>query len=467
MAHFEVYILNYNGAHYLTPCLESLQRVSLGSHSMTVNVVDNGSVDPSEAVVRGKFPEVNYVPLGFNYGFSKGNNLGVQARVRELAAANTRADFHVLLNSDTEVHPNWLCGAAEAFADPKVGIVGSKAIFRDRFAVVRIKALSPFVAQAGAPYAGEELGIFLHTGYAAENLRTEPGRIKLPDAYSRFGHGCWLKPDARVFLPVIDPKQPASYSFYLENHHPELKSVKVLLITQKTCREVEIERNRPARLTLELSPDEYREVVQNAGSFVTRDWYAGDRGFLEFDEGQYDTACEVDSICGVSMFVRAELWDTLGGFDEHYFAYYEDADLSLRARLLGWRCVYAPASSLLHVHAGSGVEHSDYFNRNVACSHLIFASKLMNAGQWRRKRRESRKLAFAEFQAFKADHSLAGKPHLTAYCRYLKALPTFTANRITRLRTRPAKRLFAAANAAAPQNSVQQNSVQQSQDSVQ
>ena len=48
MAHAEVYILNYNGAHHLGPCLEALSRVELGGHTLGVNVVDNGSSDNSE-----------------------------------------------------------------------------------------------------------------------------------------------------------------------------------------------------------------------------------------------------------------------------------------------------------------------------------------------------------------------------------------------------------------------------------
>lgn len=45
---------------------------------------------------------------------------------------------------------------------------------------------------------------------------------------------------------------------------------------------------------------------------------------------------EVPVVSGGMMLVRREVWDTLGGFDRHYFLYGEDVDLCLRARKAGW-----------------------------------------------------------------------------------------------------------------------------------
>lgn len=57
---------------------------------------------------------------------------------------------------------------------------------------------------------------------------------------------------------------------------------------------------------------------------------------------------EVDAVSGAAFAIRRELFDTLGGFDEDTFLYMEDTDLSLRARLAGWSCLYAPDSIVLH-----------------------------------------------------------------------------------------------------------------------
>ena len=56
---------------------------------------------------------------------------------------------------------------------------------------------------------------------------------------------------------------------------------------------------------------------------------------------------------GSAMFVRREVWDALGGFDESYFMFFEDVDLGWRLNLAGWRFVYEPTSLAYHKHHAS------------------------------------------------------------------------------------------------------------------
>ena len=49
---------------------------------------------------------------------------------------------------------------------------------------------------------------------------------------------------------------------------------------------------------------------------------------------------------------RKEMLDTIGGFDEDFFAYGDDAELGLRARIAGWRAIYTPQAVVRH-HRGS------------------------------------------------------------------------------------------------------------------
>lgn len=64
----------------------------------------------------------------------------------------------------------------------------------------------------------------------------------------------------------------------------------------------------------------------------------------------------VDQVPGAFFLVRRELFETLGGFDEHFFMYYEDVDFSYRARLAGWDTLYLAEISVQHVGGGT-TEH--------------------------------------------------------------------------------------------------------------
>lgn len=71
-------------------------------------------------------------------------------------------------------------------------------------------------------------------------------------------------------------------------------------------------------------------------------------GFPRKAFGQFE---EVDAVSGAAFAMRREVFEALGGFDDDFFLYMEDTDLSWRARLAGWRCVYVPTSVVLHDYA--------------------------------------------------------------------------------------------------------------------
>ena len=69
---------------------------------------------------------------------------------------------------------------------------------------------------------------------------------------------------------------------------------------------------------------------------------------------------EVFSPCGAAMLIRRDLWEQLGGFDESFFCYCEDADLGFRARLLGERCLFVPQAIVRHIGSASLGVRSDF-----------------------------------------------------------------------------------------------------------
>lgn len=74
-------------------------------------------------------------------------------------------------------------------------------------------------------------------------------------------------------------------------------------------------------------------------------------GHGEIDHGQYEKLTDVVAVTGCAMFVRKDVCENLGGFDERFFAYLEDADLCLRARASGVRVLVAPRARVRHDRA--------------------------------------------------------------------------------------------------------------------
>jgi GT2 family glycosyltransferase len=64
--------------------------------------------------------------------------------------------------------------------------------------------------------------------------------------------------------------------------------------------------------------------------------------------------------CGAAFVIHRDLWHALGGFDERFFTYCEDADLGFRARLLGHACRFVPGARVAHVGSASTSVRSDF-----------------------------------------------------------------------------------------------------------
>ena len=91
-------------------------------------------------------------------------------------------------------------------------------------------------------------------------------------------------------------------------------------------------------------------IVDSAGDGITRFGGAFKRAHGR-PVSEAREAREVFGACGAACLIRRDVFDEIGGFDDAYFAVYEDVDLSYRCQLLGYRCVYSP-HAVVH-HAGS------------------------------------------------------------------------------------------------------------------
>ena len=92
--------------------------------------------------------------------------------------------------------------------------------------------------------------------------------------------------------------------------------------------------------------------IDKAGHLIFPDGQNRGRGTGALDQGQYDREEEVLWPDGCAAMYRKQMLDEIGGFDEDLFAYGDDAELGLRARIAGWLCWYAPRAVVRH-HRGS------------------------------------------------------------------------------------------------------------------
>jgi hypothetical protein len=122
-------------------------------------------------------------------------------------------------------------------------------------------------------------------------------------------------------------------------------------------------------------PAEPVDVINNVGSNLFAGGFGGDRGFLEIDHGQYDEPAEVFAWCGGAVLLRRDYLDDVGLFDERFFLYYEDTDLSWRGRRRGWRYLYEPTAVVRHHHASSSGVGSPTFRYYTERNRLLMLAK--------------------------------------------------------------------------------------------
>lgn len=114
-----VVILNYNVRYFLELCLQSVEAATQNIDAEII-VVDNNSTDDSCQMVKDKFPNVILIENEVNYGFSKGNNIGV---------AKAKGTYVCILNPDTVVAEDTFSELLKFTEHQKtLGILGCKLI---------------------------------------------------------------------------------------------------------------------------------------------------------------------------------------------------------------------------------------------------------------------------------------------------------------------------------------------------
>lgn len=107
-----------------------------------------------------------------------------------------------------------------------------------------------------------------------------------------------------------------------------------------------------------------RRVLDGAGDALRRNGLPYRLAKGEKDRGQYGDPAFVFGACAAAALYRRSMLDDIGLFDEDFFAYCEDGDLSFRAQLAGYRCLYVPDAVVYHMgNASTGGRRSETATR--------------------------------------------------------------------------------------------------------
>jgi GT2 family glycosyltransferase len=91
-----IVIVNYNAQDFLIKCLRSIQ-TAIKLLEYEVIVVDNGSIEKSEDLIKNEFPMIKFIANQINKGFPKASNQGIRI---------SKGEYILLLNPDTVILPN-------------------------------------------------------------------------------------------------------------------------------------------------------------------------------------------------------------------------------------------------------------------------------------------------------------------------------------------------------------------------
>jgi N-acetylglucosaminyl-diphospho-decaprenol L-rhamnosyltransferase len=296
-----VVVVSMRCGDWLEPCLASVR-----DQADQVVVVDNGSVSAEVSVLARRFG-ATVVRNGENRGFTGGANRGLRQ-----ATGTTIA----LLNDDAVAEPSWLDEAEDVLADPSVAAVTPKVLLEGWSGQV-VPNEEPWYAPSDERPLGRRLTSVRHEGTEVLDRLVGPGihRLESGVVEGRPIRWRWTRPGKPFFIPLSGPAPGATVILDGE------EQVTVSAVCQ---------------------------LVNNTGLFLRADGYAGDHGLESPDDGRWDQPRESFGTSGTAMAVRAEVLERVGPFAEPYFAYYEDADWSWRARRLGLRLVYRPDTSVSH-----------------------------------------------------------------------------------------------------------------------
>ncbi|EHP91382.1 glycosyltransferase [Methylorubrum extorquens] len=346
-----IIIVNKDGSHHLPALIDSL--LDQTYTNFEIIFVDNASEDNSCAIMRLSKLPIKIIELKNNLGFAEANNIGLRSASGELIG---------ILNNDTRADKNWLSDLVSTIKyRPNAAAVTSKIRFWTKFTSIKIRSNEGFSLEKN------RLLESLHY----KKFFTDIGHVS-GDAVSAVNRG------DRFEISLKAPVQSSEIVLQIS----ATSAGQYITIENEFDTSTFAISDESESILYKISDQamEFGEyVINNAGSDMEPDLTTFDRGFGEFDRGQFDTIEVVRLLCGCAALIRR---DALQGYDlfvSDFVAYYEDSELSMRLNHSGLEIYYCPSAIIYHKHSSTSVERSEFWMTYVNRNRVIFRYMLMSS----------------------------------------------------------------------------------------
>ncbi|MBI5118837.1 glycosyltransferase family 2 protein [Candidatus Poribacteria bacterium] len=323
-----VVITNYNGRRFLADCLDSVLSQTL--KPVEVFVVDNASSDGSAEFLKSVYGAclINPPSPPFAKGGKLGGGLSKRGDVR--AGLSQKGDAGGIISKGGDAGRAVSKGGDSGESSAK----GVSLLPSDRNVL-----LPPFSkgGEGGFPAHTQPEIKLISMGYNA-------GFARATNAGIRESSG--------EFIALLNNDAVADSGWLERLTRPMLESEEIGFCASKML----------------FLWDKTR--VNNAGIGITDYGLPYDRGFYCSDGPEYAGDRLVFGACGGAAMFRRKMLERTGLFDEDFFLCYDDADLSFRAQLMGYKCMYGAGAVVYHA-GGATVPYHGRTARFYSCRHFI------------------------------------------------------------------------------------------------
>jgi len=378
-----VVIVNYRTLDQTCRAVASVLDSDLPAGQREVVVVDNASEDGSADALRARFGgDATILVSPRNLGFGGGNNLAI---------AQLETDYVMLLNSDAHladrrVLPHLLT-AAEADREQGAPIAAwvPRILFTQRQVTV-VLDVPPQFTDLEARVDGRVLGIAVFGVDLADEssfpleVRFDAGFHPSEEVEGRCYR--WTGPTGVVRVTLPSGHTEGRLVLRVLGHPEGPTPLEVRIAGRRVVATVPpldgdlATVRRPHRIVVAFGPGDLNDVINSTGTFLVTGNHGFDRGFGRVDVGQFHRSDRVFGFCGAAALLRRDLLAQLGGFDERFFLYYEDTDLSWRLQHAGYEARYVPEAMVRHeLSVSTGGQRTETFWFHVIRNRLLMLAK--------------------------------------------------------------------------------------------